>query len=78
MKGSLALVEPYVDALCREIELVGTLLREPPPRQRAPGQLIAQQGRSRLVKRLLQRVGDGVVHLLLRGGALRGRPVPGN
>ena len=28
VKGSLALVEPYVDALCREIELVGTLLRE--------------------------------------------------
>ena len=28
MKGSLALVEPYVDALCREIELAGTLLRE--------------------------------------------------
>ena len=28
VKGSLALVEPYVDALCREIELAGTLLRE--------------------------------------------------
>ena len=27
VKGSLALVEPYVDALCREIELAGTLLR---------------------------------------------------
>ena len=28
IKGSLALVEPYVDALCREIELAGALLRE--------------------------------------------------
>ena len=28
VKGSLALVEPYVDALCREIELAGALLRE--------------------------------------------------
>ena len=28
VKGSLALVEPYVDALCREIELAGKLLRE--------------------------------------------------
>ena len=28
VKGSLALVEPYVDALCREIELAGTLLRD--------------------------------------------------
>ena len=28
VKGALALVEPYVDALCREIELAGTLLRE--------------------------------------------------
>ena len=28
IKGSLALVEPYVDALCREIELAGELLRE--------------------------------------------------
>ena len=28
VKGSLALVEPYVDALCREIELAGELLRE--------------------------------------------------
>ena len=28
VKGSLALVEPYVDALCREIKLAGTLLRE--------------------------------------------------
>ncbi len=28
VKGSLALVEPYVDALCREIELAGGLLRE--------------------------------------------------
>ena len=28
LKGSLALVEPYVDALCREIELAGNLLRE--------------------------------------------------
>ena len=28
IKGSLALVEPYVDALCREIELAGRLLRE--------------------------------------------------
>ncbi len=28
VKGSLALVEPYVDTLCREIELAGTLLRE--------------------------------------------------
>ena len=28
VKGSLALVEPYVDALYREIELAGTLLRE--------------------------------------------------
>ena len=28
VKGSLALVEPYVDALCREIGLAGTLLRE--------------------------------------------------
>ena len=27
VKGSLALVEPYVDALCREIELAGMLLR---------------------------------------------------
>ena len=28
VKGSLALVEPYLDALCREIELAGELLRE--------------------------------------------------
>ena len=28
IKGSLALVEPYVDALCREIRLAGELLRE--------------------------------------------------
>ena len=28
IKGSLARVEPYVDALCREIELAGALLRE--------------------------------------------------
>ena len=28
VKGSLALVEPYVDALCREIVLAGELLRE--------------------------------------------------
>ena len=28
VKRSLALVEPYVDALCREIELAGSLLRE--------------------------------------------------
>ena len=28
VKGSLARVEPYVDALCREIELAGALLRE--------------------------------------------------
>ena len=28
IKGSLALVEPYVDALCREIGLAGELLRE--------------------------------------------------
>lgn len=28
IKGSLALVEPYADALCREIELAGALLRE--------------------------------------------------
>ena len=28
IKGSLALVGPYVDALCREIELAGELLRE--------------------------------------------------
>ena len=28
VKGSLALVEPYVDALCREVELAGKLLRE--------------------------------------------------
>ena len=28
VKGSLALVEPYVDALCREIGLAGALLRE--------------------------------------------------
>ena len=28
IKGSLALVEPYVDALCREIQLAGGLLRE--------------------------------------------------
>ena len=28
VKGSLSLVEPYVDALCREIELAGALLRE--------------------------------------------------
>lgn len=28
VKGSLALVEPYVDALCREIGLAGSLLRE--------------------------------------------------
>ena len=28
VKGSLALVEPYVDALCREIQLAGALLRE--------------------------------------------------
>lgn len=28
VRGSLALVEPYVEALCREIELAGELLRE--------------------------------------------------
>lgn len=28
VRGSLALVEPYVDGLCREIELAGALLRE--------------------------------------------------
>ena len=28
VQRSLALVEPYVDALCREIELAGRLLRE--------------------------------------------------
>ena len=28
VKGALALVEPYVDALCREVELAGALLRE--------------------------------------------------
>ena len=28
VNGSLALVEPYVDALCREVELAGALLRE--------------------------------------------------
>lgn len=28
VKGSLGLVEPYVDALCREIQLAGELLRE--------------------------------------------------
>ncbi len=28
VKGSLALMEPYVDGLCREIELAGSLLRE--------------------------------------------------
>ena len=28
VKGSLALVDPYVDALCRETELAGALLRE--------------------------------------------------
>ena len=28
VKGSLALVKPYLDALCREIELAGELLRE--------------------------------------------------
>ncbi len=28
IKGSLALVDPYADALCREIELAGALLRE--------------------------------------------------
>ena len=28
VKGSLSLVEPYVDALCREVELAGKVLRE--------------------------------------------------